>query len=592
MFRNKRCCTSGCQWAIFIIGLNQGLSRGGGVAVASFLSNLPNSLTERLQEKTRVAEERLHNFTDNVVHNSLTERLQEGMHNFTEDAEHHVLHMVHMVEQNKLGGNPKAYNNAVLALLVTAVTVSGMIGHAVDVILVPASFRAKGHPRGWAIGIIVCVYAMLLPAIRSVLFSFNIYFNIKKEHGSMGYNLTREPITESMLSVISLLFKTGGQNGAYLIVLYAMVMPAVKLIFLVFGEFWRNSNSEMCRNISFVCVILVQVTSKWASPDMFAYVLLLFLIRSMDHPPYMLSTAKLDVGFQCFTVFCLGSTVSTLAIHRPKLAKQEQHVSRPVTTPLFGSTVSTLTIHRPKPEKQEQRVSRPVTTPLLLQCGGTRGALLLVSFLGTVFAVLLLIGILTPCMGVHVDYHLLIKPKGPVPESLAWMLENAIDNLKLRPWLHAEVSMWQCMAALAQWSFTGEAVSILAFLLLAVFAVAVSVLDMFVLAATTLNLEVPKSSSAVMAVSRVLKHVAMLDVFCMGICVVCLAGQAYRAQGFALSLRSGIFPLIGAECIHYITFYLVSSAAHASEDLDNAARERSSAILSKQYLSLKNEAEE
>merc|ERR1719237_1603755 len=355
----------------------------------------------------------------------------------------------------------------------------------------------------------------------------------------MGYNLTQEPITESMLSVISLLFKTGGQNGAYLIVLYAMVMPAVKLIFLVFGEFWRNSNSEMCRNISFVCVILVQVTSKWASPDMFAYVLLLFLIRSMDHPPYMLSTAKLDVGFQCFTVFCLGSTVSTLAIHRPKL------------------------------EKQEQRVSRPVTTPLLLQCGGTRGALLLVSFLGTVFAVLLLIGILTPCMGVHVDYHLLIKPKGPVPESLAWMLENAIDNLKLRPWLHAEVSMWQCMAALAQWSFTGEAVSILAFLLLAVFAVAVSVLDMFVLAATTLNLEVPKSSSAVMAVSRVLKHVAMLDVFCMGICVVCLAGQAYRAQGFALSLRSDIFPLIGAECIHYITFYSVSSAAHASEDLDN-----------------------
>jgi uncharacterized paraquat-inducible protein A len=194
-------------------------------------------------------------------------------------------------------------------------------------------------------------------------------------------------------------------------------------------------------------------------------------------------------------------------------------------------------------------------------------------------------------MGLRVDTDILVKPKGPVPKSVAWILEYAIDDLKIRPWLHAEVSMWQCIAALAQWSFTGEAASILAFVLLAVFAVALSVADMLVLVAATLTLELPKSSSP-MAVSNVLKHVSMLDVFCMGVYVVCLAGQAYSAQGFALSLRSGIFPLIGAECLHYITFYLVSGAAHALKDSDDAASEASSAFLSKQHVTLKKEAEE
>jgi len=281
----------------------------------------------------------------------------------------------------------------------------------------------------------------------------------------------------------------------------------------------------------------------------------------MDHPPHMLSKAKLDEGFQGFTVFCLCSTFSTLAIHRPK------------------------------PGKREQQASAPASTPLLLSCGGDRGALLIVSLLGIAFAVLLLVGMSTPCMDLRVDTDVLMEPKGPVPKSMAWMLEKAIDDLNLRRSLHGEVSMWQCIAALAQWSSTGEAACILAFVLLAVFAVALSVMDMLVLTATTLTLGVPKSSSA-MAVSHVLKHLSMLDVFCMGVYVVCLAGQAYRAQGFDLSLRNGIFPLIGAECLHYITFYLVSDAAHAFQDSDDAASKASLAILTHQHVALTNEAEE
>jgi len=636
MFARHRCSTSSCWRAILAVWLSHGLSRRGGLVLAGFLgtvkkgaeSLVPNNFTGKLraeeqklkarmkhiteefrnetsQTRTRIkhiddelrketrdlsknlsqavrrekehARQELHSLTENIkqrLHDrvnrsdvaklsgfldtikddasTVKERVKHGIKSAEEQAKDKAKEWLHMEKENKLGGNSTSYNNCVLVLLVASVAVSGILGHVVDIYLFPPSFRARGHPKGWTIGIILCTYTMLFPALRSVLFSFNIFFNIED---SMGYNLTRQPITESMLFLVNLLFKTGGQTGAYLIILYAIVTPAMKVVFLVLGELWRNSDREIFRSISSVCILLVQVTSKWASPDMFAYILLLFLIRGMDHPPHMLSTAKLDVGFQCFTVFCLCSTFSTLAIHRPKL------------------------------ERQEQQPSASAATPLLLRCGGKQGALLIVTLLGTAFTVLLLIGIFIPCLGLHVDTNILVKPKGPVPKSMAWMLEDAIDDLKIRPWLQAEVSMWQCIAALAQWSLTGEAACILAFVLLAVFAVALSVMDMLVLAAATLTLEVPESSSA-MAVSRMLKHVSMLDVFCMGVCVVCLAGQAYSAQGFCLSLRSGLFPLIGAECLHYITFYLVSGAAH--EDSDNA----SSAIRSKQHVALKNEAEE
>lgn len=43
---------------------------------------------------------------------------------------------------------------------------------------------------------------------------------------------------------------------------------------------------------------------------MFAYILLVHLVRLLHHDPIILTAAQLDVGFSCFSVFCVCSTVS------------------------------------------------------------------------------------------------------------------------------------------------------------------------------------------------------------------------------------------------------------------------------------------
>merc|ERR1712226_666148 len=62
---------------------------------------------------------------------------------------------------------------------------------------------------------------------------------------------------------------------------------------------------------------MVQAMSKWACPDLFAYILMAYLFRSLHKPPHLLSSFQLDVGFTCFSVFCIGSTLATLGLRVP-----------------------------------------------------------------------------------------------------------------------------------------------------------------------------------------------------------------------------------------------------------------------------------
>uniref|UniRef100_A0A7S2J4S8 Uncharacterized protein n=1 Tax=Alexandrium andersonii TaxID=327968 RepID=A0A7S2J4S8_9DINO len=212
--------------------------------------------------------------------------------------------------------------------------------------------------------------------------------------------------------------------------------------------------------------------------------------------------------------------------------------------------------------------------PLLVQFGRA-GALLLVTALEVAFVILLIVGMLAPCMGLHLDVSVVLEPSGPVPKSMGWMLEDAIDVMGLRPLLNAEVSLWHCLSSLAGYIGDGEATCILAFAMLAVFAISMTLADMMMLALATFSLGTPGRPNTAMDVSRVLKHISMLDVFCMGVCVVCLAGQAYSKVGFNLSLRAGLVPLVCAEALHYLTYHLVSSAVSAEEEGASSDESRS-----------------
>jgi hypothetical protein len=462
------------------------------------------------------------------------------------ELEHHT---VHVEDRNRLEGHSKLYNNCVVASLVGSVIFAAALGAVADALFLRKWYQVEGRPRGWVIGVLVASYAMLIPGIASTLFSVNIFLDIKlSAMGDIGYNITRRPITESMWSVIGLLFKTGGTVGALLVILYAMVVPLLKILLLAVGEFWRGSEQPRLRRASSACIFLVQLTSKWASPDMFAYILLLVLCRHLDHPPLIQSAASLDVGFSCFCLFCLCSTFSTLSIERPN--------AEPRGLQLANSDedgVASLALEVAK-----------IPQLVFLQRGLKKRLLPVVSVLTAAFFALFFCGLLTPCMSVHIDTSVLVEPKGPVPRNLDWMLDEALDSLDLTPLMHADVSLLECMSRLMGWISKGEITSLVAFLMLAVFTVSITVVDMLLLWAATFVSAQPGPNKA-LAASHVLKHISMLDVFCMGVVVVCMAGHAYRDQGVNLDLARGMLPLIGAECVHYAVFHIVSNAVPAAD---------------------------
>merc|ERR1719401_366861 len=59
--------------------------------------------------------------------------------------------------------------------------------------------------------------------------------------------------------------------------------------------------------------------------------------------------------------------------------------------------------------------------------------------------------------------------------------------------------------------------------------------------------------------SRLLKHLAMLDVAIMGVVVVSFAAGVYEEQGIKIGMSWGIYFLIAAEVLHYLTYYAVQN---------------------------------
>merc|ERR1719401_883743 len=137
----------------------------------------------------------------------------------------------------------------------------------------------------------------------------------------------QEPLTvhESMLQLIRGAANQHNLCGLVLVTSYAVVIPMLKVALLCVGhclQHGRRPNIPMARR----CIMLVQVVSKWASPDMFAYILVMTLYRELNRPPGLLSGMSLGVGFTCF---CVGSTVSSLGIRVPDLPKTPEAPSNP-----------------------------------------------------------------------------------------------------------------------------------------------------------------------------------------------------------------------------------------------------------------------
>lgn len=436
-----------------------------------------------------------------------------------------------------LGGHSRRFCNTAATIMVGALITAAAVGHVLDRWLFPES--SKGRSGATVILCLLVSYALLAPAILCVLFSFNLFgeFDILGV-AKVRYNLTREngkpsPVTESMWQLISLLIDTGGYLGAVLVVVYSMVVPTIKLLLLLLGECWRNSKDPtrvMWARRSIVCV---QFVSKWASPDMFAYIMILHLFKGLNHPPKLQAKATLDVAFVAFCLFCTSSTISTLGISLPQ--------------------VEAPTVSKSRVDASWAR----------------KGAIVPVSLLTVGFTVLFVIGASRPCMSVNLNTDSLVGPGGPVPENF----REQFQSLGLASLVDTTVSLRDCIAGLMTEEMVRDATLMMAFVLLAVFVVILTLLDMvfIVLAAVrdffaTAELKdeedcgKEQAPNVFLEVASVLKHVCMLDVFIMGVVVVCSAGAPYAEQGVAFRLEAGMFPLLGAELCHYAAYHIVSSA--------------------------------
>jgi len=447
-----------------------------------------------------------------------------------------------------LGGDSMEATNWLIIGILVAVGGSIALGVFCD-----QTFRfswMQGRPKYWAIFLIFVSYLLLIPGLTRPLFSFSVVINV------IGHRKAIEPdghevCTETTTGLAHLLWRTGSKIGAFFVVTFGMVIPAIELVMLMVGETFRFG-SDGCARIFRAVIIWVQHRSKWASPDMFAYVLLIHLVRSLDNEPLVLTRARLDIGFSCFSVFCVTATVASLGV------------------PL------------PKPPATDS--STPPAAPWILCCVGQRGVAIVTLVLAALFLPVFVAGLFTPCMALRIDQKQLFPPYGPLPESA----RPAVDLLDLPKLLSSDTSVWSCMVTMVLRLADGELNTVLSLLLISIFAVGFTFIDMVLLVMAALRYGLNSSGYSelveaattcvphrcpLMSLSRTVKKLAMLDVLCVGIYLVTVCMAIYQKYGVEVKVQRGVFVLLAAEFLHWVTYYVVDSVVGYGEQMaDNSSR--------------------
>jgi len=388
-------------------------------------------------------------------------------------------------------------------------------------------------------GLSISTYLLLAPGLLCKIWDYRITgmsgtMEIKNKHESIGdfaVGLTQE----------------GGMGwfGAIMVVLYAVVIPAVKLLLLVAAELWRNGSPKQVRWAR-KFVIVLKAISKWASPDIFAYVILIHLVRSLTHEidfwgmpmEAMRGVGELRLGFTGFATFCVFSTIATLGLRTP----EEPQDAREVATE----------------EGACQRCLR------WRPSGKSLVALVCVLF--AAFAVLLCTGLQMPCMALSVNMEPMNEPNGPIPLSM----KDMVESFQLEEISKTDVSMWACITELAsRVAHGGGPNDCIALGLYVVFVIAFTALDMFILVIAAFQQHFRTWEEATdsehlfsaLGVSHALKKLSMMDVALVGLFLILCCGSVYEKEGLSLHFRWGLFVLFCAEACHYLTYFLVSRAA-------------------------------
>jgi len=433
-----------------------------------------------------------------------------------------------------LNGHSLLYNNAAVVVILACVCTMPFIGHHLDGRPKPGEGRAPKR-FSYRVGLLLLAsYLIWIPAIFSSDFSFNIGFIVPVSNQRVGITQDERhghvagPINESTRTLVHLLWTTRSHIGAILIAIYAFIVPAAKLLLLGVAEKYRFSEEVRLRRLSRNCILLMQFISKWASPDMFAYVLLYYLVRKLQHLPVS-TLAMFDIGFTCYSVFTLTCAISSLGITLPQVPGSELEDAKP---------------------------------PLVKRMLGLnpRGVFVLASCLATAWMCFFAIGLATPCFALHLDGELL---QHHVPDNM----KQVLKMIKLNQIIgRQDVSVLRSMWSMLYWFATDKDLNLLlAFVMIAGFAVFLTALNMATLLKAAWQLSrgpaIGRHPCPAITNSHIFKHLCMLDVLVMGVFVGTLAGGIYREVGVIISVRYGCLVLVVSELMHYLTHFVVHSAA-------------------------------
>lgn len=189
-----------------------------------------------------------------------------------------------------------------------------------------------------------------------------------------------------------------------------------------------------------------------------------------------------------------------------------------------------------------------------------------VGILFVSFAALLSVGMVMPCMNLRMDLDLLFRVKPQLKPLGPFLRQEKIDEL-----LDADVSIVECLIMLVRWTFEGQVVHFLAFIMVGGFAIALTIADMLCLMGAALQMcqiasDSSRSVDATLAWAGKFKELSMLDVTVMGVVVVVLVLIEMREKGLILAMDWGLLALLLAELCHCATYYLVTAAAAALTD--------------------------
>ncbi len=144
-----------------------------------------------------------------------------------------------------------------------------------------------------ALALMILSLVMLYPGLTQPMMNLTIEASLPLIGRMEFYNQT-----QSIMQSIQSLFDSGNQTVAVLILLFSVIVPLLKAIFLLLAF------TLPMPDVRYYLHKVVLVISKWSMADVFVVGIFMAYMAGQAHPS---ATASLHNGFYYFTAYCVLS---------------------------------------------------------------------------------------------------------------------------------------------------------------------------------------------------------------------------------------------------------------------------------------------